>query len=147
MKQNWRRETCLLPAEKEPFCCSTSRSILPSKWILSALPLVSTTYIHSLAVEEMTQVHAGPGTERQIYFITSPNLNDLVVLVWHAVLRRVWNCCWPKSWLSLPTEAKYKLKFGGNRKVALILSWWRGEHSRLMPQELCPTLMRSLVLS
>ena len=28
-------------------------------------------------------------------------------------------------------------EFGGNRKVALILSWWSGEHSKLMPQELC----------
>ena len=27
------------------------------------------------------QVHAGPGTERQIYFITSSSLDDLVVLV------------------------------------------------------------------
>ena len=29
-------------------------------------------------------------------------------------------------------------EFGGNRKVALVLSWWRGEPSRLMPPELCP---------
>jgi len=35
-------------------------------------------------------------------------------------------------------------EFGGNKKVALILSWQRGEHSRLMPQELCPLSMRSL---
>ena len=35
-------------------------------------------------------------------------------------------------------------EFGGNRKVALILSWWREEHSRLMPQALCPLSMRSL---
>ena len=28
--------------------------------------------------------------------------------------------------------------FGGNRKVALILSLQRGEQSRLVPQELCP---------
>ena len=27
---------------------------------------------------------------------------------------------------------------GGNRKVALILSWRIGEHSRFMPQKLCP---------
>ena len=37
-------------------------------------------------------------------------------------------------------------EFGGNRKVALILSQWGREHNRFMPQELCPlTLtMRSL---
>ena len=35
-------------------------------------------------------------------------------------------------------------EFGGNRKVALTLSRQRGEHSRLMPQELCPGPMRSL---
>jgi hypothetical protein len=38
-------------------------------------------------------------------------------------------------------------KFGGNRKVVLILSWQRGEHSRLLPQELwlpIPAFMRSL---
>ena len=35
-------------------------------------------------------------------------------------------------------------EFGGNRKVALILSWQRGEHSRLMPQELCPSSRGSL---
>ena len=35
-------------------------------------------------------------------------------------------------------------EFGGNRKVALILSWWRGGHSRFMPQELCPLSIRSL---
>ena len=29
-------------------------------------------------------------------------------------------------------------EFGGNRKVAFILSWRGGEHSRLMPEELCP---------
>ena len=28
-------------------------------------------------------------------------------------------------------------EFGGDRKVAFILSWQRGEYSRLMPQELC----------
>ena len=31
-------------------------------------------------------------------------------------------------------------EFGGNRKVALILSWWRGARSKLMPQELGPHL-------
>ena len=31
-------------------------------------------------------------------------------------------------------------EFGGNIKVALILSQQRGEHSRLMLQELCPPL-------
>ena len=40
-------------------------------------------------------------------------------------------------------------EFGGNRKVALIFSWWRGEHSRLLPQNLClpphhPATLRSL---
>ena len=35
-------------------------------------------------------------------------------------------------------------EFGGNRKVALILSWQRAEHRRLMPQELFPTSMSSL---
>ena len=37
-------------------------------------------------------------------------------------------------------------EFGGNRKVALILSWQRGEHRRLMPQELFPASMSSLLL-
>lgn len=36
-------------------------------------------------------------------------------------------------------------EFGGNRKVAFILSQQRGEHSKLMPQELCPCSMKSLV--
>ena len=37
------------------------------------------------------------------------------------------------SWMkNMETE------FGGNRKVAFILSWRRGEHSRLTPEELCP---------
>ena len=35
-------------------------------------------------------------------------------------------------------------EFGGNRKVAFILSQRRGEHSSLMPQELCPPSLRSL---
>ena len=35
-------------------------------------------------------------------------------------------------------------EFGSNRNVALILSWQRGEHSWLTPQELPPTPMRSL---
>ena len=30
-------------------------------------------------------------------------------------------------------------EFGGNKKLALILSWQRGKQSRLMPQELCTT--------
>ena len=38
-----------------------------------------------------------------------------------------------KSWIK-NTETK----FGGKKKVVLILSQWRGEHSKLMPQELCP---------
>ena len=29
-------------------------------------------------------------------------------------------------------------EFRGNRKVALLLSWWRGKNNRLMPQELHP---------
>ena len=33
---------------------------------------------------------------------------------------------------------------GGNRKVAFILSQRRGEHSSLMPQELCPPSLRTL---
>ena len=35
------------------------------------------------------------------------------------------------------TEVEFKnmeIQSGGNRKVALVVSWWRGEH---MPQELC----------
>ena len=42
------------------------------------------------------------------------------------------NCCRPKSWPSLPTEAEFKktknteTEFGGNRKVALILSGREG---------------------
>ena len=32
---------------------------------------------------------------------------------------------------------------GGNRKVALILSQQRAEHSRFMPQKLCPLLEKS----
>ena len=35
-------------------------------------------------------------------------------------------------------------EFGGNRKVAFILSQRRGEHSKLMPQELCSCSMKSL---
>ena len=36
-------------------------------------------------------------------------------------------------------QIKYmETEFGGNRKMALILSWYRGEHSRLILQELCP---------
>ena len=31
-----------------------------------------------------------------------------------------------------------------HKQMAFILSWWRGEHGRLMPQELCPHSMRSL---
>lgn len=34
---------------------------------------------------------------------------------------------------------KYR-EFRGTIKVALILTQWRGEHSRLVPQELCPRL-------
>ena len=34
-------------------------------------------------------------------------------------------------------------EFGRNRKVALILSQQRGEHSRFMPQKLCPLLEKS----
>ena len=52
-----------------------------------------------------------------------------------------------KSWLSLPTETEWKnaeTEFGGKRKVTLILSQWRGAHSRFMPQELCPPCMSSL---
>ena len=41
----------------------------------------------------------------------------------------------PWSWIK-NTETE----FGGNRKVALILSSRRGEHSRLLPQEQCPHL-------
>ena len=56
-------------------------------------------------------------------------------------LSLVSGCLWQKSWPSLPTKAEEKnteTEFGGNRKVALILSQRRGKHSRLMPQELCP---------
>ena len=35
-------------------------------------------------------------------------------------------------------------EFGGNRKVALKLSWCRGEHSKLLLQELHPSSGRSL---
>ena len=35
-------------------------------------------------------------------------------------------------------------EFGGDRKVALILSWWRWGHSRLRPQELFPPPFCSL---
>ena len=35
-------------------------------------------------------------------------------------------------------------QFGGNRKMAFILSWQRGEHSKLMPQELWPCSMKIL---
>ena len=52
-----------------------------------------------------------------------------------------------KSLASLSTEAEKKnmeTEFGGNRKVALILSWQRPEDSSLMPQELYPRSMRSL---
>lgn len=41
----------------------------------------------------------------------------------------------------LSAEAEEKIMetgFVGNRKVALILSWPRGEYSKLMPQQLCP---------
>ena len=30
-------------------------------------------------------------------------------------------------------------EFGGDRKLVFILSQWRGEHNRLMPQNLCPS--------
>lgn len=36
-----------------------------------------------------------------------------------------------------PSE-KYETESGGNRKLASVLSRWRGAHSRLLPQELCP---------
>ena len=36
-----------------------------------------------------------------------------------------------------PNEKMWR-QFGGNRKGAFILSWQRGERSRLVPQELCP---------
>ena len=39
-----------------------------------------------------------------------------------------------------------EIEFGGNRKVALILNWWREEHSRFMPQEQHLPRMRSLSL-
>ena len=35
-------------------------------------------------------------------------------------------------------------EFGGTRKMAFILTQWRGEHSRLMLQELCSLPMSSL---
>ena len=41
----------------------------------------------------------------------------------------------PWSW-----KKNTETEFGGNRKVALILSSRRGEHSRLLPQEQCPHL-------
>lgn len=47
----------------------------------SSFSLYNLWYIHSLAVEEMTQVHARSGTEGQIYFITSSSFSDLVVTV------------------------------------------------------------------
>ena len=55
--------------------------------------------------------------------------------------------CWPKSWPSLPTRAESKnteTEYGGNRKVTLILSQQRGEHSRLKPQERCHEPSRGL---
>ena len=66
---------------------------------------------------------------------------------------------WPSAWsratdgqnlgLLCPLKPKKKdteTEFGGNRKVALILSQQKGKQSRLMPQELCPpsTPMMSL---
>ena len=52
-----------------------------------------------------------------------------------------WVLLLAKSWLSLPIKAELKKKyaeFGGNGRMALIFRWQRGEHSRLMLQELCP---------
>ena len=37
-------------------------------------------------------------------------------------------------------EKNTETETGGNRKVAFILSRWRGEHSAVKPQELCPHL-------
>ena len=38
-----------------------------------------------------------------------------------------------------PSQKKNtETEFRGNRKVALLLSWWRGKNNRLMPQELRP---------
>ena len=37
-----------------------------------------------------------------------------------------------------------EMEFGGNGKVALILNWWGGKHSRFTPQEQCFPSMRSL---
>ena len=39
-----------------------------------------------------------------------------------------------------------EIEFGGNRKVALILNWWREEHSRFTPQEQRLPCMRCLSL-
>ena len=55
------------------------------------------------------------------------------------------HCCQPKSLLFCPLKPNEKYtEFGGNRKVAFILNWWRGHPSRLMSQELCSPSMRSL---
>ena len=42
-------------------------------------------------------------------------------------LKITYKCCWPKSWLSL--NKKLQRQLGGFRKVASLLSQWRGEHS------------------
>ena len=42
------------------------------------------------------------------------------------------------GFLCPPKPNKKYGEFGGDRKVALILNQWRGQHSRLMPQKLCP---------
>ena len=46
--------------------------------------------------------------------------------------------------LALSEIRDMEAEFGGNRKVALILSWQRGEQGRLMLQELFPASMSSL---
>ena len=62
---------------------------------------------------------------------------------WWQTSLQLSGCRWPKSWPTLPTKAKRKVK---RQRLEEIERWLlfsaggRGEHSRVTPQDLCPHL-------
>ena len=68
---------------------------------------------------------------------------DLPFFVMEAFLYPTQDACVACRNLGFLYPAKPNEKYGGHRKVVFILTWGRGGHARLMPQELSPA-MRSL---
>ena len=121
---------CSLPSSS-PF---PSPGDLPSPGIKPRSP---TLQADSLLSELPGTNYLSSWCQLQLFWNTRRRIQDSHYVVLHHTAQTISPCLLPpKSWLSLSTEAKWKItktEFGGTRKMAWILSWLREEHSRPVP--------------